>query len=55
MKYKTYIVKKFYIPLEVEADNSAEAEEKSYALMEADNLDGKHDSDDTYIYVDGVA
>lgn len=53
MKYQTYIVKRFYIPLEVEADNPGEAEEKAYALMEADNSDGKHDSDDTYIYFEG--
>lgn len=54
-KYQTYIVKKFYIPLEVEADSVSDAEEKAYEIMEAQNLDGKYDSDDTYIYCDGEA
>jgi hypothetical protein len=53
VKYQLYIVKKFYEPLEVEADSPSEAEELAYAMMEADNLDGKHNSDDTYIYFDG--
>ena len=52
-KYQTYIVKKFYIPLEVEADSISDAEERAYAIIEVDNLDGKYDSDDTYIYCDG--
>lgn len=54
-KYQLYIAKKFYTPIEVLADNPNDAEEKAYALMEADNADGKHDSDDTYIYFDGEA
>lgn len=52
-KYQTYIVKKFYIPLEVEADSISDAEERAYAIIEANNLYGKYDSDDTYIYCDG--
>ena len=55
MKYKLYIVKKFYTPIDIEANSPSEAEEKAYAMLEADNLDGKHDSDDTYIYFDGEA
>ena len=51
--YQLYIVKKFYAPIQVLANDPNEAEEKAYALMEADNADGKHDSDDTYIYFDG--
>lgn len=54
-KYQLYIVKKFYTPIDVLANSPGEAEEKAYALMEADNADGKHDSDDTYIYFDGEA
>lgn len=53
--YKLFIVKKFYTPIEVQADSAEEAEEKGYQLIEMDNADGKHDSDDTYIYVDGEA
>ena len=50
MKYQLYIVKKFYIPLEIEADSPAQAEEKGYQFLEANNLDGVFNSDDTYIY-----
>jgi hypothetical protein len=53
--YKLYIVKKFYTPIEVQADSVSDAEEKAYALMEMDNADGKHDSDDTYIHFEGEA
>ena len=52
-KYQTYIIKKFYIPLEVEADSASDAEEKAYAIMESQNIGGIYDSDDTYIYCDG--
>jgi hypothetical protein len=55
MKYQLYIVRKFYEPIQVEANSQSEAEEKAYELMEMDNADGKHDSDDTYIYFDGEA
>jgi hypothetical protein len=50
MKYQLYIVKKFYIPLEVEADSPSEAEEKGYEF-----IDGKDEfnSDDTYIHNNG--
>ena len=53
MKYQTYIVTKFYEPLTVEADDLQEAEEKAYAWMDANNTNGKYNSDDTYIYCDG--
>lgn len=53
MKYQTYIVKKFYIPLEIEASSADEAEEKAYVWMEENNEDGKFDSDDTYIHNHG--
>ena len=53
MKYKTYIVKKFYIPLEIEASSAEEAEEKAYSWIEENNEGGQYDSDDTYIYFDG--
>ena len=53
MKYQTYIVKKFYIPLEIEAESHEDAEEKAYKWMEANNEGGKYNSDDTYIYLDG--
>ena len=52
-KYQTYIVKKFYIPLEVEADSMQDAEAKAYEALEAQNSDGRYNSDDTYIYCDG--
>ena len=50
MKYQLYIVKKFYIPLEVEANSPSEAEEKGYEF-----IDGKDEfnSDDTYIHNNG--
>lgn len=52
-KYKLYVVKKFYVPFEVEADSPQEAEEKGYEWLEANNQDGRFNSDDTYIYNDG--
>lgn len=53
--YKLCIVKKFYEPFfEVEADSAHEAEEKAYEWLEANNQDGKYNSDDTYIYNNGV-
>ena len=55
MRYQLYIVKKFYTPLQVEAHDHHEAEEKGYAWMEANNKDGRYNSDDTYIYCDGPA
>ena len=55
MKYQTYIVTKFYEPLTVEANDPQEAEQKAYDWMEANNINGKYDSDDTYIYFDGTA
>jgi hypothetical protein len=53
MRYQTYIVKKFYIPLEIEAESAAEAEEKAWEWMETNNQDGQFDSDDTYIHNGG--
>jgi hypothetical protein len=53
MKYQLYIIKKFYEPIEIEAKNPNEAEERAYEWMEANNTNGKYDSDDTYIYFDG--
>ena len=50
MKYQLYIVKKFYIPLEVEADSPSEAEEKGYEFIEDKS---EYDSDDTYIHNNG--
>jgi len=52
-KYQVYIVKKFYEPITIEASNPAEAEEKAYDWLEQNNEDGRYDSDDTYIYLDG--
>ena len=53
MNYQLYIVKKFYEPIQIEADDPQEAESKAYEWMEANNADGKYNSDDTYIYFDG--
>jgi hypothetical protein len=53
MRYQTYIVKKFYIPLEIEAEGAQEAEEKAWQWMETNNQDGQFDSDDTYIHNGG--
>ena len=50
MKYQAFIVKKFYIPLEIEAESAQEAEEKAYAFISNDE---QYASDDTYIYCDG--
>lgn len=52
MKYKLYIIKKFYFPIELEADSPSEAEEKAYAIAEANS---EFDSDDTYIHFEGEA
>jgi hypothetical protein len=51
--YKLFIVRKFYEPIEVEAEDHHEAEDKGYEFISANNLDGKYDSDDTYIYLEG--
>ena len=53
MKYQLYVVKKFYEPIQVEANSPHEAEEKGYAIIEANNKNRKYYSDDTYIYCDG--
>lgn len=53
MKYQLYIVKKYFVPLEIEAGSQQEAEEKAYNFLEENGEDGKYDSDDTYIYFDG--
>jgi len=53
MKYKLYIVKKFYIPLEVEAGSVDEAEQKGYDYLEQHEESGRFDSDDTYIHNGG--
>ena len=53
MKYQIYIVKKFYEPMEVEADSVEDAEAIGYSIIEANNADGKYNSDDTYIYCYG--
>jgi hypothetical protein len=53
MKYQLYVVKKFFDPIEIEAENPNEAEEKAYEWMEANNTNGKYDSDDTYIHFEG--
>jgi hypothetical protein len=50
MKYKLYIVKKFYIPLEVEADSPMQAEEKGYEFIDEKD---EFNSDDTYIHNNG--
>lgn len=55
MKYQLYIVKKFFEPLEVEANSPHEAEALGYSIIEANNIDGRYNSDDTYIYCDGEA
>ena len=52
MKYQLYIVKKFYTPIQIEADSPSEAEEKGYAVMEANS---EYKSDDSYIYFEGEA
>jgi hypothetical protein len=46
-------VRKFYEPIEVEAEDHHEAEDKGYEFISANNLEGKYDSDDTYIYLEG--
>lgn len=53
MKYQMYVVKKFYVPFEVEADSIQEAEDKGYEFLHenAESMDLK--SDDTYIYCKG--
>jgi hypothetical protein len=51
--YKLFIVRKFYEPIEVEAENQEQAEEMGYEFISANNLNNRYDSDDTYIYFDG--
>ena len=53
--YKLFIVRKFYEPIEVDAENQQQAEEMGYEFISANNADGKYNSDDTYIYFDGEA
>ena len=53
MKYKMYVVKKFYVPFEVEADSPQEAEEKGYEFLNQNFEQLDLDSDDTYIHNDG--
>jgi hypothetical protein len=55
MKYQLYIVKKFYEPIQIEAESPQEAEEKAYDFIEANNTEHRYTSDDTYIYFDGEA
>lgn len=50
MKYQLYIIKKFYIPLEIDADSKEQAEEQAYTIAEANS---EFDSDDTYIHFEG--
>jgi hypothetical protein len=52
-KYQLYIVKKFYEPITIEANDPLEAEEKAYDWIEKNNEDNRYTSDDTYIYLDG--
>jgi len=54
-KYQLYIVKKFYEPITIEANDSTEAEEKAYDFINQNNEDNRYTSDDTYIYFDGEA
>ena len=51
--YKLFIVRKFYEPIEVEAEDQYQAEEMGYDFICANNAQGKYNSDDTYIYLDG--
>jgi len=51
--YKLFIVRKFYEPIEVEAEDQEQAEEMGYEFISANNAEGKYNSDDTYIYLDG--
>jgi hypothetical protein len=51
--YQLFIVRKFYEPIEVEAESQEDAEEKGYDFIQANNAERKYDSDDTYIYFDG--
>jgi hypothetical protein len=51
--YKLYIVRKFYEPIEVEAEDQLEAEDKGYEFISANNSNGRYNSDDTYIYCEG--
>jgi hypothetical protein len=53
--YKLFIVRKFYEPIEVEAEDQEQAEDKGYEFISANNLNNRYDSDDTYIYFDGEA
>jgi hypothetical protein len=53
--YKLFIVRKFYEPIEVEAEDQQQAEDKGYEFISANNAEGKYNSDDTYIYFDGEA
>jgi hypothetical protein len=53
--YKLFIVRKFYEPIEVEAEDQQQAEDKGYEFIQANNEQGKYNSDDTYIYFDGKA
>jgi hypothetical protein len=51
--YQLFIVRKFYEPIEVEAEDPQQAEEMGYEFISANNLNGRYNSDDTYIYLDG--
>jgi hypothetical protein len=53
MKYQMYVVKKFYVPFEVEADSPQQAEEKGYEFLEQNEKLLNLQSDDTYIYSKG--
>jgi hypothetical protein len=48
-----YVVKKFFVPFEVEADSPQEAEEKGYEYLRQNLERLDLASDDTYIYNDG--
>ena len=51
--YQLFIVRKFYEPIEVEAEDHHDAEQKGYDFIQANNVEGRYNSDDTYIYNDG--
>jgi len=53
MKYQMYVVKKFFVPFEVEADSPQEAEDKGYEFLEQNKERLDLNSDDTYIYNNG--